>query len=222
MHSGKEFLMMHMTLSGEIALVMGAIGVVLTVLSDLMKRMIPLRLFAIVANVAFGLHNVLVADWINTTLQVVLLAVNVYRLWDLQRMLAAIENARVDTPVHEWLLPYTTKKIFGPGHVLFAKGDVAHEIIYVSEGTVRIAESGHTLGVGALVGEIGLFSADHKRTATIVCETRCVCHTMTDEAIHLLYFQNPELGFYLIRLVVQRLLQDLQRNDPTIDPVASP
>ena len=68
------------------------------------------------------------------------------------------------------------------------------------------------LGVGSLVGEIGLFSADHKRTATIVCETRCVCHTMSDEAIHLLYFQNPDLGFYLIRLVVQRLTQDLSRH----------
>lgn len=210
--------MLHMTLSGEVALVLGAIGVVLTVLSDLMKRMIPLRLFAIVANIAFGLHNVLVHDWINTTLQVVLLSVNVYRLWDLQRLLKAIENARVDTPVHEWLLPYTTKKVFDAGHVLFAKGDDAHELIYVSDGAVRIAESGHTLGVGALVGEIGLFSADRKRTATIVCETRCVCHVMTDEAIHLLYFQNPELGFYLIRLVVQRLMQDLSRRDM---PVAS-
>lgn len=34
---------------------------------------------------------------------------------------------------------------------------------------------------------------------------------MTDEAIYLLYFQNPRVGFYLIRLIVQRLLEDLQR-----------
>ncbi len=71
------------------------------------------------------------------------------------------------------------------------------------------------LGEGSLVGEIGLFTEDRKRTATVVCQTNCVCYTMTDEAIYLLYFQNPKLGFYLIRLIVQRLLQDLQRRPST-------
>ena len=74
-----------------------------------------------------------------------------------------------------------------------------------------IREVGRTMGSGSLVGEIGLFTADRKRTATIICETDCVMYTMTDEAIHLLYFQNPKLGFYLVRLIVQRLLADLSR-----------
>ena len=38
-----------LTLTGEIALVFAAAGVVLTITSDLMKRMIPLRLFAVFA-----------------------------------------------------------------------------------------------------------------------------------------------------------------------------
>ena len=36
---------------------------------------------------------------------------------------------------------------------------------------------------------------------------------MTDEMIYRLYYQNPILGFYLMRLVVQRLLGDVQRLD---------
>ena len=36
---------------------------------------------------------------------------------------------------------------------------------------------------------------------------------MTGELIFRLYYQNPKLGFFLMRLVAQRLLRDLQRMD---------
>ena len=195
----------------EVALMFGAIGAVLTVASNLMRRMVPLRILALAANSLFMLHAGLQYDWVNVALQVALLAVNGYRLWDLQRLLKALEQASADTPLKDWLLPHMKKKIFAAETVLFKKGDMAHQLIYIRSGTVRIPEINQTLGPGDLVGEIGLFSEDRKRTATVICETACVCYTMTDEAIYLLYFQNPKLGFFLIRLIVQRLLRDLQR-----------
>ena len=195
----------------QTALLLGAIGVVLTLASNVMKRMVPLRLFAIGANSFFLVHAVMRRDWVQGALQVTLLSVNAYRLWDLQQLLKTLEHATTATPLKDWLLPHMTKKSFKAGHVLFRKGDPAHQLIYIRRGTVRIEEIGQTMGAGNLVGEIGLFSEDRKRTATVVCDTPCVCYTMTDEAIYLLYFQNPKLGFYLIRLIVQRLLQDLQR-----------
>jgi CRP/FNR family cyclic AMP-dependent transcriptional regulator len=199
----------------EIALLFGAIGAVLTVTSNLMKRMVPLRILALSANSFFIVHAGLQYDWINVGLQVALLAVNAYRLWDLRRLLVALEQANADTPLRDWLLPHMKKKSFAAETVLFKKGDTAHELIYIRSGTVRIPEIDRSLGPGDLVGEIGLFSEDRKRTATVVCETDCVCYTMTDEAIYLLYFQNPKLGFYLIRLIVQRLLRDLQQEPVT-------
>jgi len=199
----------------EPTMVLLAIGGGLTLVSNLMKRMVPLRIFALAANSFLLAHALLHHDWIVTALQAVLLVVNAYRLWDLQRLLSALESARADTPVKDWLLPYMKKKTFKAGETLFAKGDAAHELIYIRKGKVHIAELGTKLGAGSLIGEIGLFTEDRKRTATIVCETACFCYTMTDEAIYLLYFQNPKLGFYLIRLIVQRLLQDLQRRQPT-------
>ena len=36
---------------------------------------------------------------------------------------------------------------------------------------------------------------------------------MTGELIFRLYYQNPKLGFFLMRLVVRRLLRDVQRLD---------
>jgi CRP/FNR family cyclic AMP-dependent transcriptional regulator len=195
----------------EIVLAFGAVGALLTIISNLMQRMVPLRTFAILANLGFAIGYTLAHDWVSCTLQIALLVINSYRLWDLQRLLRAMESASTDTPLQDWLLPHMKKKRFKAGATLFAKGDPAHQLIYINDGTVRITEINQTLGAGNLVGEIGLFSADRKRTATIVCETRCTCYTMTDEAIHLLYFQNPKLGFFLIQLIVQRLLQDLQR-----------
>ena len=204
-----------MSTSLQLLLLFNIIGGVLTLVSNLMKRMKPLRVFAIAANAFFLGAAAMNKDWVNSSLQGTLLLVNVYRLWDLNRLLEALESANADTPVRDWLLPYMIKKSFKAGQTLFAKGDAAHELIYIRKGTVRLEETGATLGAGSLVGEIGLFTVDRKRTATLICETDCLCYTMTDEAIYLLYFQNPKLGFYLLRLIVQRLLQDLQRRPLT-------
>ena len=200
-----------MSTAFDLSILLGVIGGVLTLVSNLMKRMVPLRIFAIVANSFFLGHAVMERDWINGVLQVSLLCANAYLLWDLQRLLTALASASADTPLADWLLPHMKKKTFKAGAVLFRKGDDAHHMIYIRRGTVRLAEIGATLGAGSLVGEIGLFTEDRKRTATVVCQTPCICYTMTDEAIYLLYYQNPKLGFFLIRLIVQRLLQDLQR-----------
>ncbi len=201
----------------EVALFFGGIGAVLTVSSNLMKRMIPLRVLAVAANSLFIVHTTLTGDWLNVILQVALLCVNTYRLWDLQRLLKALEQANADTPLKDWLLPYMKKKKFAAETVLFKKGDMAHQLIYIRSGTVRIEEINQTLGPGDLVGEIGLFSADRKRTATVVCDTACVCYTMSDEAIYLLYYQNPKLGFFLIRLIVQRLMRDLRHTPAAVN-----
>jgi CRP-like cAMP-binding protein len=76
---------------------------------------------------------------------------------------------------------------------------------------LKLAEIGRKIGPGELIGEIGLFSPDKKRTQTLVCESDGELYEMTDEMIFRLYYQNPRLGFYLMRLVVQRLLGDVQR-----------
>lgn len=195
----------------EIVIGMTTIAVLLTIASGVMQKMVPLRVLAIAANVAFAARSSVTHDYGDVVLQAALFCINTYRLWDLQHLLNAIENAKADTPLEQWLLPYMIKKTFKAGATLFAKGDDARHMVFIRQGSVRVVEAGITMGAGALVGEIGLFTHHRKRTATIVCETKCVCYTMTDEAIHLLYFQNPKLGFFLIQLIVQRLLQDLER-----------
>jgi hypothetical protein len=36
---------------------------------------------------------------------------------------------------------------------------------------------------------------------------------MTDEMIFQLYYQNPKLGFYFMRLVAERLINDVRRGE---------
>jgi CRP-like cAMP-binding protein len=79
---------------------------------------------------------------------------------------------------------------------------------YIASGTVALREPGVTLERGAILGEISLFSAGNRRTATAACATDCELYSVTQEVVLQLFYQRPELGFFLIRLVTARLHGD--------------
>ncbi len=203
-----------------IALAFGAIAALLMVLSNLMKRMVPLRAFALSANSLFMVQAIIERNWIFFGLQTALLVINVYRLWTLRRLLLSLERAHADTPIREWLLPQMKKKRFKAGTVLFTEGEPAKELFYIHSGTVRSPQFAKSLGPGHLLGEVGMFSEDHTRAATAICETDVVCYTMSDEAAFLLYVQNPQIGFYLIRLIISQMRGELQRR-PLVPTLAT-
>jgi CRP-like cAMP-binding protein len=98
------------------------------------------------------------------------------------------------------------------GEVLFRKGDVADELVYVASGKLKLQGGDHFISPDELIGEIGLFSPDKTRTLTVVCDTDCKLYQMTDKQIYRLYYQNPKLGFFFMRLIVERLLRDVRRS----------
>lgn len=193
-----------------LSLALGAIGGLLMVLSNLMKRMVALRLFAVAANLFFILHFAVEHNVLLAVLQAALLAINAWRLWTLRRLLQSLEAANEDTPIREWLLPQMKKKRFKAGTVLFRIGEPANELYYIQSGTIRAQEIGAELGPGTVIGEIGMFSAEHVRAATVVCATDVVAYTMTDEAAYVLYVSNPQIGFFLIRLIIQQMRAQLE------------
>ncbi len=194
----------------ELSLAFGAIGGLLMVLSNLMKRMVALRVFAVGANLFFILHFAVEHNWLLALLQASLLAINAWRLWTLRRLLQSLESASEDTPIRDWLLPQMKKRKFKAGDVLFRIGEPANELYYIQSGTIRSPEIGAELGAGSVIGEIGMFSAEHVRAATVVCETDVVAYTMTDEAAYVLYVSNPQIGFFLIRLIIQQMRSQLE------------
>jgi CRP-like cAMP-binding protein len=81
-------------------------------------------------------------------------------------------------------------------------------MIYVEAGRLRLVEHGEEIGPDVLVGEIGLFAPDNRRTLSVECATDCTLYSLSSEAMLQLYFQSPKLGYHVMRLIVARLLHD--------------
>src|SRR5438552_16972901 len=114
---------MHFTL--DLGDVLGLLGVVFSLASFSMKRMLPLRILALVANVAFIGYGWSISAWFGVILNCVLLPVNVRRLWEIRKLSKHISRASQESPVSEWLLPHMHRRSFKSGEVLFRKGEVA-------------------------------------------------------------------------------------------------
>lgn len=197
----------------DLGTALGLLGVGFCLASFAVKRMVPLRTLAIVGNVCFVAYGLVESLLPSLALNLVLLPLNAARLWEIEKLSKEIARATQDSPVSQWLLPHMRHRSFKAGEVLFRRGEAADRLFYVASGDVRMAEIGQRVGPGELIGEIGLFSPQRKRTQTIVCETDSELYDMTDEMIFQLYYQNPKLGFFLMRLVAERLLKDVHRRD---------
>jgi len=195
----------------DLGTVLGVVAAALYLTSYSMKSMLPLRALAIASNVFFIAYGIVQSALPELVLHGVLLPLNARRMWEIQKLSREIARATQDSPVSQWLLPHMTRRTFKAGEVLYRKGDLADEVVYIASGQLRLQEHDQVLGPGELIGEIGLFSPDKKRTQSIICETDGELYRMTDEMIYRLYYQNPRLGFYFMRLIVERLLRDIRR-----------
>lgn len=193
----------------SIGYVFGFVGAALMVASYLMKSMMPLRLVALSANVFLVVYAAIGGSWPTVALYVAMIPINVKKVLQIRKLVQAIENAKADSPVGEWLLPHMSRREVKAGTTLWHKGDRATEMVYVERGQLALLEYDEALGPGSLVGEIGLFAPDNRRTRTIVCSTDCTLYSLSAEAMAQLYYQNPRLGYHVMRLIVARLMHDV-------------
>jgi two-component system nitrate/nitrite response regulator NarL len=110
------------------------------------------------------------------------------------------------------LLAYMSHSHFKSGDVLFHKGEPSDALYYIARGTVSLREIGIEVGPGTILGEIGLFSADHRRTCTARCESDGELLSASATDAMRLYYQDPEFAVYLIRLITRRLHPDNSRS----------
>jgi CRP/FNR family transcriptional regulator, cyclic AMP receptor protein len=108
------------------------------------------------------------------------------------------------------------------GDVLFAKGDVAEEMFYTVSGRYQVTALGVDMRQGAVFGELGLLAPEQLRTQTIECvedgEVLVIGYAQVKE----LYYQNPEFGFYFLRLVAGRLFTNLESLERRLAEVSPP
>lgn len=172
-----------------------------------LKTMIPLRTVAIFSNVAFISYGLAVGAIPILVLHTLLLPLNTVRLLQMKRLIGRIVKTARGEMSMSLLVPYMKTELRAAGATLFAKGEAAHTMYYILAGQVRVVELDVLLNAGSIVGEMGLFSADGRRTNTVICETAVELASITEPKIWELFYQNPEFGAYLLRTIVQRVAQ---------------
>jgi CRP/FNR family cyclic AMP-dependent transcriptional regulator len=144
-------------------------------------------------------------------LHAILLPVNLLRLAQFQRLIRDMRKAgRKDLPI-ESLAPYMTKRNLAAGQTLVRKGEIADRLYVLAAGELEVTEIGKILHPGAVVGEIGVFAPDQKRTATIVGRTACSLFELTENKAKQLYFQDRSFGFAVLQLIIARLVENNER-----------
>jgi CRP/FNR family transcriptional regulator, cyclic AMP receptor protein len=171
------------------------------------KTIIPLRVAAVVGNSLAMMYSFSHGSYPTFLLNAALLPVNAVRLHAMRKLIRETTAAAKADLNAEWLLPYTRPKRFKAGDIMMARGDYATAAYYIVSGEVEIVELGLTYGKGNLLGEIGLFAPDGRRGLTIRCKTDVETARIDYDRFKELYFQNPQFGFRVLRLIVARFQQ---------------
>jgi hypothetical protein len=169
------------------------------------KTIIPLRGAAIAANCLAIIYSFSHGTYPTLMLNLTLLPVNVWRLRAMLNLIRDLDTAIKSDLNADWLLPYTRPKKFNAGDIMMEHGEYATAAFYIVSGEAEIPEIGESFGKGTLLGEIGLFTPDGRRTMTVRCKSDVQTAVIDYDQFKQLYFQNPQFGFRLLHLVVARL-----------------
>lgn len=194
----------------ELARILGYLSSLLLVSTFYMKTMIPLRITAILANICVITWAVIAGEWYILAIQSCVLPLNIMRLLQVHRSIQAVSAANKGELNVDALARYVRSEEGEAGATLFKAGDPAGKMYIIKKGTVRLEGLGKELHDGDLLGEIGLIAPDNKRTATATCVTDCEFLTLGHREVMQLYYVDPGFGWYLIRLVTNRLLGNMQ------------
>ncbi|WP_051134104.1 Crp/Fnr family transcriptional regulator [Methylocystis sp. ATCC 49242] len=168
------------------------------------KRMIPLRMMAMSGNVLGVIVGLGTGSLPTIVKHAINFPLNATRMREMRRLIASVRQANESDLNIEWLKPFMHPRSLRATDLVFEKGDPATEAFVVVEGSVEIVECGAVLAPGDIFGEMALFTAHGTRTATARCASDVRLLVITYEQFEQLYFQNPEFGLYLVRLIVRR------------------
>lgn len=185
-----------------------------------LKTIIPLRTVAVASNLAFIGYGLLAGLTPIVVLHTLLLPLNLLRLHQLRVLVQRVKRASRGDFTLEMLIPYMKRQRLSEGTTLFARGDDANTVYLILEGRVRIVAANALIRPGQLVGEMGLFAPDRLRTDTAVCDTDVELASVTEDQLWELFYQNPEFGAYLLRIIVQRAVTSGRREEFANDNAA--
>ena len=135
------------------------------------KTIIPLRIAAVIANALAMAYSLSHGTYPTFVLNALLLPLNAWRLHQMISLIRDIDTAIASDMNVDWLLKYMRPKHYRAGDIMMERGEYATEAFYVVAGEVEIVEINQARGAGTLLGEIGLFTPNGRRTMTVRCKT---------------------------------------------------
>ncbi len=187
----------------------GLLATIFVVATYTMKTMIPLRIFGILTNLVLIAFAIPMRHYPTLLLHGVLLPLNVYRLHQMLQLVRNVKRSVNSNLSMDWLKPFMTERRCAAGEVLFYKDEKAEDMFYIVSGRYRLVESEIELPVGALVGELGMLSPSNARTQTLECIAPGTVLSVSYSQVEQLYVQNPEFGFYFLKLASARLFENI-------------
>ena len=195
---------------------------VFVVATTTMRTMIPLRVFGILSNLVFIGTAIPTHNYLVIVVQSVVLGVNSYRLHQMLQLVRDVRKSVNSDLSMDWLKPFMTERKCEAGEILFYKDEKAEDMLYIVSGRFRLVESGIELPVGAIVGELGMLSPSNMRTQTLECIEAGLILSVSYSKVEELYVQNPEFGFYFLRLASARLFENIDKLEKRLAQQAAP
>jgi CRP/FNR family cyclic AMP-dependent transcriptional regulator len=143
-------------------------------------------------------------------LHAVLMPINAWRLTEIVRLRGRVRGSEGNDAVFTALLPFATRLTVAQGEVVIRKGEPSDCLYLVFEGALFVADAQVELGPGTVVGEMGVLSHTHLRTATVTATKDSVPGRVSAPDFDRVYFTNPSLGLSLIRLIIKRLTEEVE------------
>ncbi|MBV9557279.1 MAG: Crp/Fnr family transcriptional regulator [Pseudolabrys sp.] len=191
--------------------VLGYSAALLSVAMLAMRTMVPLRMAGIAANICSIAFGGLTGVYPMLLQHAILLPLNSYRLWEMLKLVKRVKAASDGDLSVEWIKPFMTKRSIPTGHVLFRRGDEADKMYLLVSGGLHLNEINIDVQPGVLVGEMGMLAPGGRRTQTLEASEDSTVLEMSYDHIEQLYFQNPQFGFYFLRLTTRRLFENVSR-----------
>jgi CRP/FNR family transcriptional regulator, cyclic AMP receptor protein len=188
----------------------GYLASVLVLCTFCARTMVPLRLIALGSNVAFIAYGALLHLYPVLLLHATLMPVNVWRLTEILRLKGHVRENTADDAVFAALLSFATRLAVRKGEVVIRKGESSDCLYLVFEGALWVADAEVELGPGSVVGEMGVLSDTHLRTATVTTLQDSILGRVSAQDFDRVYYTNPLLALSLIRLIIRRLTDEVE------------
>lgn len=185
----------------------GWLAVLLKLATLSMNSMIWLRVLVILSSACFIVYSALFQIWPLLAIEVILLCVNAYRLYELVALRRLVTHMTDDSEADfSAAMAYGKKRDIQAGDVLFEKGDPVDCLYYLAEGLVEIEGQNVTVPAGNIFGEMAFFNSSAVRMATVRCVEDTVVYEVNEKRFTRLQYEDPKFAMSVMRLVTKRLV----------------